>query len=89
MIEFAANYTGDIDLLITDIVMPGMDGFALAERIAKKRPGTAVIYMSGYTDPDVFKGHLEEPGIIFLQKPFPPERLAEAVAQALASRPAL
>ena len=84
LLEFAAGYHGKIQLLITDIVMPGMDGFALAEQLTGKSPETAVIYMSGYTDPDIFKGRLEEPGLIFLQKPFGPGLLAEAVAKALA-----
>ncbi len=86
MLEFAAGYAGDIQLLITDTIMPGMDGFALAERITGNSPKTAVIYISGYTDPDVFKGRLEKPGIIFLQKPFRPELLVEAVARALAAK---
>jgi len=84
MLEFAAGYPGKIQLLVTDIVMPGMDGFALAEQLTGKSPKTAVIYMSGYTDPDIFKGRLETPGLIFLQKPFGAGALAEAVAKALA-----
>ena len=86
MITFASSYAGKIDILITDIVMPGMDGFALAERITATRPKTSVVYMSGYTDPDVFKGRLEEPGIIFLQKPFRTELLTDAMAKALANK---
>ncbi|MBI5744305.1 MAG: PAS domain S-box protein [Elusimicrobia bacterium] len=86
LLTFAAEYQERIDLLITDIVMPGMDGFALAERLAAKKPGTAVIYMSGYTDPDIFRGRLEKPGILFLQKPFGAELLAQAMAKALAGR---
>jgi len=85
LLDFAAGYAGNIPLLITDIVMPEMDGFTLAERLTRKSPKTAVIYMSGYTDPDIFKGRLEKPGIIFLQKPFRAELLAEAVVRALAA----
>jgi PAS domain S-box-containing protein len=87
-LESAAGYVGEIHLLITDIVMPGMDGFALAERLTQKSPKTAVLYMSGHTDPDIFRGRLEEPGIIFLQKPFSQELLAGAVARALKKREA-
>ena len=86
LLEFAADYQGRVDLLITDIVMPGMDGFALAERLAVKYPGAAVVYMSGYTDPDIFKGRLERPGILFLQKPFGAELLAETIVKAAAGR---
>ena len=85
LLDYAAGYAGNIPLLLTDIVMPEMDGFTLAECLTRKNPKTAVIYMSGYTDPDIFKGRLEKPGIIFLQKPFRAELLAEAVVRALAA----
>lgn len=86
LLEAAAAHPGRIDLLLTDIVMPGMDGFALAERLAAQRPGLKVLYMSGYTDPDIFKGRLERPGLIFLQKPFNEAQLAETLSRVLAAK---
>ncbi|OGR41164.1 MAG: hypothetical protein A2X35_07150 [Elusimicrobia bacterium GWA2_61_42] len=85
LLEAAVAHPGRIDLLLTDIVMPGMDGFALAERLAAQRPGLKVIYMSGYTDPDIFKGRLERPGLVFLQKPFNEALLAETLSRVLAA----
>lgn len=85
LLEFAAGYAGGIDILLTDIVMPGMDGFALAERLTAQKTGVRVIYMSGYTDPDIFKGRLGLPGIVFLQKPFNEELLAETLSRVLAA----
>ena len=85
LLEFTAGFPGKPQLLLTDIVMPGMDGFALAEEFMRLKPGTPVIYMSGYTDPDVFRGRLDQPGIIFLYKPFSPEQLVETLGRALAA----
>jgi FixJ family two-component response regulator len=85
LLEFAAGYAGGIDILLTDIVMPGMDGFALAERLTAQKPGVRVIYMSGYTDPDIFKGRLGRPGIVFLQKPFNEALLAETLSRVMAA----
>lgn len=76
-VAFAAENSGAADILITDIIMPELNGFDMAERILKLRPGIRVIYMSGYTDPDIFKEHLEKPGIMLLQKPFPMTLLHE------------
>jgi len=88
LLEFTTEFPGKPQLLLTDIVMPGMDGFALAEEFLRLKPGTPVVYMSGYTDPDVFRGRLDRPGIIFLYKPFSPEQLVETLGKALAAGPA-
>jgi CheY-like chemotaxis protein len=70
---------GQIDLLITDIVMPEMDAFELAERIACEIPGIRILYTSGYTDAGA-----EGP---FIQKPFTPAQLVEKVSAVLAAAP--
>jgi len=66
----------DIDLLVTDVVMPEMDAFELAERLSREVPGLRVLYTSGYTDAGA-----EGP---FIQKPFTPAELVDKVAAVLA-----
>jgi CheY-like chemotaxis protein len=68
---------GSIDLLVTDIVMPEMDAFELADRVACEVPGVRVLYTSGYTD-----AAAEGP---FIQKPFTPAQLVEKVEAVLAA----
>jgi two-component system cell cycle sensor histidine kinase/response regulator CckA len=72
-----------VDLLITDVVMPGMSGRELGDRLAHLRPGIPVLYTSGYTDEDVIRRGMLEEGRPFLQKPFTPHELARAVREAL------
>jgi len=66
-----------VDLLVTDIVMPEMDAFELAERISTEIPGVRILYTSGYTD-----AAAEGP---FIQKPFTPQQLVEKVSAVLAT----
>ena len=75
--------TGDIDLLVTDVVMPGMGGPALAEQLLRSRPQLKVLYVSGYTDDEIFRRGVLEQGIPFLQKPFSPDALARKVRETL------
>jgi CheY-like chemotaxis protein len=72
------GHAGAIHLLVTDVVMPGMGGKALAERLLPLRPGLPVLYVSGYAD-----GRVVEEDTLFLQKPFAPSALAERVREAL------
>jgi len=73
-----------IHLLLTDVVMPGMSGHELSERLKPQCPGMRVIYMSGYTDEAIVEKHgLSAPGIHFLQKPFPPDTLVKKVRSVL------
>lgn len=68
---------GPIDLLVTDVVMPEMDAFELADRITCEVPGVRILYTSGYTDAGA-----EGP---FIQKPFTPRQLIDKVSAVLAA----
>lgn len=78
----AGSHAGRIDLVITDMVMPEMDGRAFAERFARMSPHSAVLFVSGYTDDEIIRRGLHRPGTAFLQKPYTPERLLD-VARSL------
>lgn len=82
-LAISASHGGPILLLLTDIVMPGMNGLELADRFTSSRPGTPVIYMSGYTDGELDgSGRLAE-GAAFLTKPFAPDALTAMVRRVL------
>jgi PAS domain S-box-containing protein len=82
-IQFAEEFKGDIDLLITDVVMPEMNGRDLKERLITLRPGLKCIFISGYTaDVIAHHGVLEE-GVHFLQKPFTMASFAAKLREAL------
>ncbi|HEV7588038.1 MAG TPA: MHYT domain-containing protein [Longimicrobium sp.] len=72
-----------VDLVVTDIVMPELDGRALGEHLDARLPGVRVLYMSGYTDDEIVRRGLIDPGTAFLEKPFTAEALAAAVREAL------
>lgn len=86
-LALAEQHVGPIHLLLTDVVMPGASGRELASRLAKSRPETRVLYMSGYTDDAIVRHGLLERGLNYLQKPFTPGLLAEKVRQVLEQRP--
>jgi PAS domain S-box-containing protein len=81
--EIATRETGQIDLVLTDVVMPGMNGRGLVERLAGIRPSIKSLYMSGYTDDDIIRRGFIEPSKSFLQKPFTSEALLETVRKVL------
>jgi CheY-like chemotaxis protein len=82
-LDLAKRYSGRIHLLLTDVVMPGMSGRALALRLAGLRPGMRAIYMSGYTDEAITRHGVLEPGVTYVQKPFSPDALARKVREVL------
>jgi PAS domain S-box-containing protein len=82
-LELLRRHTGEVDLLLTDVVMPGMSGPDVAGAVAAMRPGTHVLYMSGYTDSAIDHHGVLEPGIAFLQKPFGADDLAAKVREVL------
>jgi CheY-like chemotaxis protein len=84
-VKLAERWDQPIDLLLTDVVMPGMSGRELADRLAVKRPGMKVLYMSGYTNEAIMRHGVLEPGIFFLEKPFSQEALARKLREVLAS----
>jgi PAS domain S-box-containing protein len=79
----AAAHRGSIALLLTDVVMPGMNGRELAERLAAARPGIGVLYMSGYSADMLDERGGLEAGSALLEKPFTPDGLLRKVAEAL------
>ncbi len=82
-IEIAERHEGPINLLLTDVVMPGMSGGELAERLTMLRPDLKVLYISGYMD-EVHAGRgLSNQGTAFLQKPFTPGALTSRVRELL------
>ena len=78
-----ASEVDDIDLLVTDVIMPGMSGRALAETLAPKRPHMKVLYTSGYTDEAILRHGVLESGLAFLQKPYTPDSLARRIRAVL------
>jgi two-component system cell cycle sensor histidine kinase/response regulator CckA len=80
----ATNHEGKIDLVITDVVMPGLGGRELVERLLKTRPGTKVLYLSGYTEDAILSEGTIENGTAFLQKPFTLQNLSRKVREVLA-----
>jgi two-component system cell cycle sensor histidine kinase/response regulator CckA len=81
-----AQHTGQIQLLLTDVVMPEMGGRALASRVQAEHPETRVLYMSGYSGGAFLHDGVLETGTSFLQKPFTPTTLAQKVREVLDSR---
>jgi signal transduction histidine kinase len=84
-LELARSFDGEIDVLLTDVLMPGMNGPDLATRLWRSRPGTAVVFMSGYADRTVVPESLLLRGIQLVAKPFDPSVLVGAVRKALTS----
>jgi PAS domain S-box-containing protein len=82
-LDISAAYEGKIDLLITDVVMSGMSGRELADRLIPLRPGTKVLYVSGYNEDTVLQKGVIEGQMEFLQKPFTPTTLRRKVRHLL------
>ncbi len=82
-LRVSEEYEGQINLMITDVVMPKMSGGEVAERLQSLRSEMKVIYMSGYTDNAIVHHGVLAPGLNFIEKPFTPEGLARKVREVL------
>ena len=78
-LELLRRHPGAVDLLVTDVVMPGMSGPEVVQAVTAMRPGTHVLYTSGYTDTALDHHGVLEPGTAFLQKPFGSQELLRSV----------
>ncbi|HYK82683.1 MAG TPA: PAS domain S-box protein [Gemmatimonadales bacterium] len=85
-LDIANRYSGPIHLLLTDVIMPGLNGRELALRLATLRPEARVIYMSGYTDDAITRHGVLEAGQAYVQKPFTPDLIARKVREVLDRR---
>jgi PAS domain S-box-containing protein len=81
------THTGPLHLLLTDVIMPGMDGPALAKQVQKARPDIKVLFMSGYATNFIMHDGVVDPGTNFLEKPFHPRTLLSKVREVLDSSP--
>ena len=77
----ADQHPGPIQLLLTDVVMPGISGPEVARLVTQSRPETKVLYLSGYTDETIVRHGVLEPGVAFLQKSFTSDMLARRVRE--------
>jgi two-component system, cell cycle sensor histidine kinase and response regulator CckA len=78
-----------VDLLLLDVVSPGLPGPVVAERLAGLQPGLRVLFMSGYDDTSVVRRYVVEKGFTLLKKPFTPDELAKKVREVLEPNPTL
>ncbi len=84
-LRIAQKHEGKIDLVLTDVVMPVMGGRELADALHKTRPGTKILFTSGYTEEAIGHHGVLKPGMKFLQKPYLSASLARRVREALDS----
>jgi two-component system cell cycle sensor histidine kinase/response regulator CckA len=85
-LQIAGGNAGDIDILVTDVVMPGMSGRELAETLRPRYSNMKILYVSGYTDDAVVRHGLLHAEAAFLQKPYSPRGLAGKVRLVLDGR---
>jgi DNA-binding response OmpR family regulator len=82
-LELLEGRNGDVRLVVTDLVMPRMNGKELGEELMRRHPGMPVLYMSGYTDDDALLRGLVAPDAPFVGKPFVPDAFAARVQEVL------
>jgi two-component system cell cycle sensor histidine kinase/response regulator CckA len=81
--QICERHEGVIHVLLSDVMMPGMDGPMVAKMLTSMRPGLKVVFMSGYSSADVERHGVGQGEAPFLQKPFTPERLATTISEVL------
>ncbi len=82
-LRLLARHRGALDLLVTDVVLPGLSGRQLADRVRALHPGARVLFMSGYTADEIIGQGVNEEQVDFLHKPFLPRELVEQVSRML------
>jgi DNA-binding NtrC family response regulator len=85
-IKISEGHTGIIHLLVTDVVMPQLNGRRLAKILSAARPEMKVLYVSGYTDDAIVRQGILESEVSFLQKPFTPQALSAKLRNILGAR---
>jgi len=88
-ITLCKNHSAPLHLLLTDVIMPGMDGPSLAKLVLEQRPDIKVLYMSGYATNFIMHDGVVDPGTNFLEKPFHPRALLNKVREVLDGGPRL
>ena len=87
-LEIARHYTGSLDVLVADVIMPQLRGIELAKRLTETYPGICVILMSGYSEDALVENRLlSERNMTLIQKPFDPEELAQKIRESLSRNP--
>jgi two-component system cell cycle sensor histidine kinase/response regulator CckA len=86
-LAIAERHGGPIRLLVTDVVLPGLNGREVAERLQVERKGLRVLFMSGYNEDAVLAAGVRQAAVDFLDKPFTPRQLEEKVEELLGAAP--
>jgi signal transduction histidine kinase/CheY-like chemotaxis protein len=82
-LEISEKHEGKIDVVLTDVIMPRMNGQEMAEKLQQSRPSSKVIFMSGYTDDVIAEHGVLEPGIDFIQKPITSRNIVKKIHECL------
>jgi CheY-like chemotaxis protein len=83
-LQLVERHAGTLDLILSDVVMPGMSGRLMAERLARRHPEARVLFMSGYIDDPLARQKAASNDVGFLQKPFTPSELVDRVRAVMA-----
>ena len=86
-IEFAKNHPRTIDLVFSDVMLPGMTGPAMAAELRRLHPESRVLFASGYTDQAIVQRGIVQPGVPLIQKPFTADALINRVRKVLDANP--
>jgi two-component system, cell cycle sensor histidine kinase and response regulator CckA len=84
-LEIAERNSADIDLLISDMLLPELSGYDLAEQVLAIKPQIKILFMTGYVEGEIVQRSISELGASFLDKPFQPSELLARVQQAIPS----